>query len=71
MPPLPDRGCYVEISYIQMSLEENFSTKAISLEASLSTGIMNKTKKTERMANPLAVRVYEIRVSKQISLHME
>lgn len=33
-------------------------TRSISLEASLSTGTMKRKKKTERMANPLAVRVY-------------
>jgi hypothetical protein len=33
-------------------------TRSISLEASLSTGTMKRKKKTERMANPFAVRVY-------------
>lgn len=42
-----------------MRLVEGFSTKSVSLDASLSTGIINKKKKIERMANPLAVRVYQ------------
>jgi hypothetical protein len=54
-----------------MRLEEGSSTKLVSLEASLSTGIMNRKKKTERMANPLAVRVYAVRVSGHTRQRME
>jgi hypothetical protein len=38
-------------------------TRSVSLEASLSTGIMNRKKNIERIANPLAVRVYRICIS--------
>jgi hypothetical protein len=37
-------------------------TKSASRDASLSDGIMNKKKNRERIANPLAVRVYRGRL---------
>lgn len=43
-----------------MHFKDSPYTKSVSLDASLSTGIMNRTKKIERMANPLAVRVYQL-----------
>jgi hypothetical protein len=38
-------------------------TKCVSLEASLSTGMITRKKKIERIANPLAVRVWNSNVS--------
>jgi hypothetical protein len=43
---------------VSMRLKDSLYTKSVSLDASLSTGIMNRKKKIERIANPLAVRVY-------------
>lgn len=40
------------------TLEKSSPTRSVSLEASLSTGMMNRKKKIERIANPFAVRAY-------------
>jgi hypothetical protein len=57
IPALPDLGCCKCISHILHPIL-CFRTRVVSPAASLSNGIMNKKKNTERMANPFAVRVY-------------
>lgn len=55
MPALADRGCYRGVSRMRCAGADCL-TKSVSLEASLSTGIMNRKKNIERIANPFAVR---------------
>lgn len=57
MPAVPDLGCFLVLAGTLFDALRNCSTKSVSLEASLSMGMMKRKKKIERMANPLAVRV--------------
>lgn len=47
---------------MSMRSEIDDPTWLLSLEANLSTGMMNKKKKSERIAKPLAVRDYDLKV---------